>query len=366
MGNGSHDDTSAFAAAYAAILAEGAGVLYIPYGTYNISSGLVFTVPVMVVGDGIGISIVSCSDNTATIFTFQGSNSGIRDISLTYSSVGTGTAILLNNSQEVFNFQRIYITNCGYGIHITDYVLVNGTQFEIVNYTNGGVWIDNGGRVVTISDFHMYAGSDILGANGGIYLSGAQDSFSAFDGQILTGVRGIYGVESLAIANFYNIYCDTTAQEPLYILNWVDVFFTNCWFSGGRTGSGYDGVFIGGGANTIKFVACKFQNNGANGIFVASSCANVTISDSTSNNNMYTASLGAGIWIEAGASKFSISHNTINNEIGIGWGTQSYGVVIDTGCDHYIYDGNLIGGNTYGNINNSSGAANAYIAGNLS
>ena len=365
IGNGIVDDTSAFSSAIARIVSAGYGTLYVPTGTYKVTGGFLLTVPTFVVGDGVGMSTVSCSTISATVFTFSASNSGIRDISLTYSSVGTGTAILLNNSQEIFYFERIYITNCGHGIHINNYVLVRGSKFTISNYAYSGIWADSAGDT-SISEFQLYAGNDAMGANGGLYFTGTQDTFSAAQGSILTGVHGIYTAQNLIISNFYDVICDSTAEEPLYALNLKDTFFTNCWFSGGRTGTGYNGVFLGGSCDTIKFNGCKFQNNGANGIFVANGCVHISMTDCTANNNKYSSTVGAGYWVENGTDDFTITHCFAGNSLGTGWGTQDYGIIVDTGCDHYIVDCNNLRGNTYGGLlNNSSGAADKYIAGNL-
>lgn len=99
-GDGTTDDTAAFARAVADCNAAGGCVFYVPRGRYKTSGGFVFDVPVTLRGDGVtngGITSthqtrVECTSPTAVLFTFQGLNWKVEDILLVNTSARAPTA----------------------------------------------------------------------------------------------------------------------------------------------------------------------------------------------------------------------------------------------------------------------------------
>jgi hypothetical protein len=75
-GNGTTDDTAAFNAARAALIAAGKGVFYMPAGRYLTSGGFNFTVPTLLKGDGsasyfddnVAATVILCNSATNSLF----------------------------------------------------------------------------------------------------------------------------------------------------------------------------------------------------------------------------------------------------------------------------------------------------------
>lgn len=107
LGDGSTDDTSAITAAIAALPAAG-GVLYFPPGTYKTSGGFTISTPCLVMGAGGGggktlnydggggtvghISQITCTSQTAVLFTVSTSGVQFHDLSLVNTYGGTPSA----------------------------------------------------------------------------------------------------------------------------------------------------------------------------------------------------------------------------------------------------------------------------------
>jgi len=106
-GDGTTDDTSAIASAIAALPAAG-GVLYFPPGTYKTSGGFTISTPCVVLGAGGGggetlaydsgggtvphISQITCTSQTAVLFTVSASGVQFHDLSLKNTYAGTPSA----------------------------------------------------------------------------------------------------------------------------------------------------------------------------------------------------------------------------------------------------------------------------------
>jgi len=98
VGDGVTDDTAAIQAAITRVSTSSGGVVFLPAGTYQLSSALTIgTTGVNIVGTGAK-SILRQTSSTAGVLTFSTTgtsaiNHTVRDIKITHSSTSTGTAI---------------------------------------------------------------------------------------------------------------------------------------------------------------------------------------------------------------------------------------------------------------------------------
>ena len=111
VGSGAHDDLGAFNAAIAALNAAGGGCLKLPAGNYVLSaSPETFAVPASVIGDGCGVSTVTCD---ASGFSGGSGGSWFEVAELSLLSNGTsGTGISLTNGTsagDAFSFHDLEI-----------------------------------------------------------------------------------------------------------------------------------------------------------------------------------------------------------------------------------------------------------------
>jgi len=114
-GDGVNDDTAAFSAAIKRVAAG--GLVIIPQGTFKISSTIVITKPVTIVGSGFSTQIYSSSDQT--LFQLSNvNNAAIRDLYLGSKSTAAGVSLI-----ELVNSHRNQINNVTllggyYGLHL--------------------------------------------------------------------------------------------------------------------------------------------------------------------------------------------------------------------------------------------------------
>lgn len=110
-GDGSTDDTTAISDAIVALTAAGKGVLYFPAGTYKTSGGFTLSVPCTVLGDGVSdfgdtmsVSKITCTSQTAVLFTVTTKLARFEGLSLINTFAGTpsaGSAIFANCSNPL-------------------------------------------------------------------------------------------------------------------------------------------------------------------------------------------------------------------------------------------------------------------------
>jgi hypothetical protein len=101
-GDGTTNDTSAINAAIAALVAAGGGILYFPKGTYSTTGGHTLSVACTVMGEGLGVSGLTTTGGTATVFTITSNSVTVRDLSISHlgtSTSGSAVAITSNGVQ---------------------------------------------------------------------------------------------------------------------------------------------------------------------------------------------------------------------------------------------------------------------------
>ena len=371
-GDGTTDDTDAIQAAITAAGTVGGSVVYFPRGTYKITSALANSADSITLlgGNRFGTLIkqfttnAKCINNTGDYFNLSG-------LSFIYNStpVSGGTAIYSSGNYCLFD--KFAVRSAYVGIELITGVAQKLTQFEILNYESVGLYAHSINDVF-VSQFIMNAGNTTRGALGGIRLVDKCEAFMASDGDILLGQYSLTtnaSVYSLGVRPAYNkfssVYFDSAALRGVFINNSVEFEFSNCWFSGGRSVTGYAGVYLAVSDN-IRFRGGELFNCGGNGMIISADAINTLVDGMSVNSNSVTAGSGVahGISVSANAEKFTITNCNISN--GLYTGTQGYGVFISSGTsDHYTIKNNMLLGNATGAISDSGTGTDVIIRDNI-
>ncbi|MDF4004202.1 right-handed parallel beta-helix repeat-containing protein [Luteibacter sp. PPL552] len=268
-------------------------------------------------------------------------------ISVSQPNPGAGTPHGENVSLTNFS-----VRNAGVCVYLGNSYVAHIGNFQLVGFGQAGLFFDNWiDAYVTQFVIQAWVAAS-AGQLGGIFAQNTQ-AIVATNADILAGAHAISLTGSSAYCYFANIYCDSSNQDPLFIgsggANLTK--FTNCWFSGGRTGGGYNGASL-IQCEGIDFVNCTFVNNGNHGAFVGAGASRVSFDTCRVEGKSVTAASGTGhgISIDSGASDFMIRGCTIRNSL---FGArQGYGIFFNAGAsDRFIITNNLIDGNRSGAIN---------------
>ena len=139
LGNGSNDDTSAFQSAINAVAAQaGGGTLFVPPGTYKLSSALAGASEVSILGVGQS-SILSQSSTTANVLTYAATtlvNISIQGLMIQGPSSGSGIGISMSansGSNPVVNTTISNVVVKGMGSHggLTSTCLTEGDWLQL-------------------------------------------------------------------------------------------------------------------------------------------------------------------------------------------------------------------------------------------
>lgn len=94
-GDGLTDDTAAIQAAINRVVALGGGTVYVPPGTYLVSSNLSWsTVGITFLGSSRLATVIQNTNTGGGVIVVSGGNSTIRNLTISHSSTSSGTAIL--------------------------------------------------------------------------------------------------------------------------------------------------------------------------------------------------------------------------------------------------------------------------------
>lgn len=290
-GDGSTDDTSAIQSAISAIPSTG-GTLYIPAGTYKISSAVELKSNLVVQGDGIDCTKIAQSGTSANgLHATNAANVDVRDLRVGGPASGTGVGIYFeHSSSNPVNY--INITNVNirqFGSHGLRMDSANAsTLLKVISQNNGG------------HGFYLVGDLGVAGA--GIAVSGcyANDNTSSgyyLDGMVGSSLSGCLGRSNAIDYNFIN--CRSSSC-------------TSC-VSNGNGGVGWQ---VSGGYG-LSLLSCWLYDNGGVGVYVTSSAVAVSViglEDSTPGG-----SATACIKVDTGskATAFNV-HNTTANSFASG------------------------------------------------
>jgi hypothetical protein len=197
IGDGSNDDTAAIQAAIAAIQTAGSGILYLPAGTYKISSALAVTnTPIWIQGDGSGQTII-----------LQTGGDGTNGLTISQSSVSN--QVILSD----FTMRTSVANTSGQAIDIN---WTAGTTL-VSNFILRDVVLDP----ETAADDHWFEGlvlDDVHAANiNGLIFQGKNDDRTASVGLEIQTASGNINIDNCSFQNMITgiKFIDTAANTSI-------------------------------------------------------------------------------------------------------------------------------------------------------
>lgn len=336
VGDGVTDDTAAIQAALDAVEALAGGVVYLPTGTYKVTSELTVTQPMAIYGDGAGLSIVRATTLGATkaVLKVMSDDVSFRDLTVRGPSVAT-----------------FVLAECGiWYAGIAAAPLTGGLveRVEVYNVGSYGILTDHA-HGVTVRVCHVH---DVG--------YGAIANFSSND-------WGVFGnfvdtVTPGTADNAYGIF--TTAETGGAMPSGFRIIGNRVknvliW-EGIDTHGGTDGVIEG---NTITDCAIGVNvSPGANGeaphrVVVNGNTINATVALTTPLRG-----IGSGGNSGEQATGIVCTNNTLN---GMGWGVAGDGAILWQYCTGLILQGNTVNAARQNGVVLGSGILGVSMIGNV-
>jgi hypothetical protein len=383
IGDGVTDDTTAIQNAINAAELEGFGVIFLPGGTYKVSSSLtVESSGITIMGSGVDVSVIKTSSTTADIITLgDGSttynNIVVKDLTIDTSVTRTaGAAIELNKVNRVIldnikTDSQIFSINAPSGVTNTS-IFIN--RFELrqqVATTGVGISLDGDIHDVYINELIMNTtGSDpgigirltaanrvwitnshLINAGKGIYIfPGAGDTVDRVfieNTEVANGDDNGFLIDSnTATSTVTNIVLDgllvkENTLNGIQVTGHASAVLDGIYIDDSQVfGNTQDGISIGEGIN-IEIASCNIAGN------------------SKGSSGTYH-----GIDISAGVSQWSVKNCKSGQQAGEA-NEQGYGINIGAGAGNdFEVIGNNFKNNATGGINDGSTGTDKLFANN--
>jgi hypothetical protein len=371
-GDGVTDDTTSIQNAINAAEAAGFGVIFLPGGTYKVTSLTVESSGIMIMGSGVDVSVIKTSSTTADIITLgDGSttynNITVKDLTIDTSVVRTaGAAIELNKINRVIldnikTDSQIFSINAPSGVTNTS-IFIN--RFELrqqVATTGVGISLDGDIHDIYINELIMNTtGSDpgigirmtaanrvwitnshLINAGKGIYIfPGAGDTVDRVfieNTEVASGDDNGFLIDSnAATSTVTNIVLDGLLVKE-NALNGIQVT--------GDASAVLDGIYIDD---------CQVLGNTQDGISIGEGINIEIASCNIGGNSKGSSGTYHGIDISAGVSQWSVKNCKSGQQAGEA-DEQGYGINIGAGAgDNFEVVNNNFKNNVTGGINDGS------------
>lgn len=338
------------------------GMVYIPPGVWNFTSGV--TIPGNVTIKGAGVGSTQLKTNAANLVLFDVGNgtNNPNNVSISDLHVLIGTKCTAN---PIFRFRNGY--NCG-----VSNIRVDGPWYDLIHFRGGSSQF-----IYRVADSILNGTSDsrntiTIGESASDGL--VQDVF--LTNLVLGGQTTGYGVYEKYSSGVYatnvdslncrigwvwepatSCYCkgsfytailgDTNSEAGMRIRTQAgttvnDLTFNGCWASSAGSTRDHHGLVIDSRAGTIanlSFNGFTAVNNKGHGIFIQGSdtgygyeFTNVSVS----NNSQVGSGICDGINIAPGSSHINISNGHAGGTLGLGTNNQRYGICVETGTGNSI------------------------------
>lgn len=366
VGDGVTDDTGAIQAALNAVAFTG-GRVYLPFGTYKVSSTLTISNSTELFGVGGNGSIISATSTAGYVITVNAGGCYLHDFQVTASVAQTGGAhIFIAAAGSSSTIERFYLTNyfigilvqavccvrilngqCRYGVSGTwtaGIVIDAGTDHYIDHVT-----MDNVVGTQSESGIRVMAGDAILISFCDIIHHGTPLNIQPGVGQT---VSSLYATHS---------WFDSSNMRGMLLGGSGTIIrckFSDCWFSSNL----YQGILVN---NTGTIAGIDISNphvflNGGTGIQDDKTC------DLKINGGFIGQNTGDGIAIGANVNNFSIIGTRSGNGGGVS-GNTLYGIKVYAGTsNNYIISLCDVRGNTGGSVSDGGSGVNKIINNNMS
>ena len=370
LGNGVANDTAAIQAAINSLAAKGGGTVFFPEGTYNVNTLNLNVRGVKLQGSGwLGTRITGMVQGTKVI-NITADFCGIDSLQVSFyghTPDGIGSIGVYSNANNC-TFTNFRIYNTAVGIYLDKSTIAIMNDFYIETFSQAGIFMDHWIDVYATNFVIQASVGSQFGKLACIYVTNGCDALLMSNADILSG-RHALQCEGASVgmnySAFTNICFDSSLQETVRLDRSRMNKFTNCWFSGGRAGAGFEGMTIANSQDT-RFVNCDFANNGGHGATVKDTNVNTRFTDCVFDSNSYTGGPGYyhGLSIWPNAKTFFVTGCTFKN--GSFAGQQGFGLLVNAGAsDKYILRDNLFIGNTIVGLSDGGTGTTKVVTGNM-
>jgi Pectate lyase superfamily protein len=351
-GDNATDDTTAIQTAITAAQSAGGGIVYIPPGTYKVTSTLTVAAKgVYLVGAGPRATILNTNATTGDIIDLGNtgtpySSGGISNLAITSSVTRTsGYCIGVAGIQEYFlDHLRLATTGgSGLGFGSGGALAAIGFVHDISIFTVGAF---NGIDVLTGND-RYFSNIWIQGDNATVGSNGVR----------IVASTGDYFVSVIAVQNNRGFVLNSSAGPITYLtfvncladtnlnFGWLltganaitGIVMDSCWGASSGIGSTSNYGFEIAKCDGLTMIAPRALNNGGIGIHIGT-VSNISITaPQVSGNSLGASGTVDGITIDAGASAVNVSGGYSQQALGFG-NTQKFGINNSSTSDINVYD----------------------------
>lgn len=339
------------------------GMVYIPPGVWNFTSGVSIPGNVSIKGAGVGSTQLKTNAANLVLFDVGNGTNNPNNVSISDLHILVSTTCTAN---PLFRFRNGY--NCG-----ISNIRVDGPWYDLIHLRGGSAQfiyrvsdsILNGTttsrHTITIGESlsdglvqDVFLTNLVLGGyttgygvyekySSGVYATNV-DSLNASVGWAWEPATGCYCKGSFYTA----ILGDTNSRAGLRIMPQSgttvnDLTFNGCWASSAGSTSSHHGLVIesskGGTAANISFNGFTAVNNKGHGVYIDGSDTGYGYEFtnlSVSNNSQAGASLCSGVKIIAGSSHINISNGHAGGTLNLGTNNQAYGIDVEAGTGNSI------------------------------
>jgi Pectate lyase superfamily protein len=340
-------------------LPSGGGAVYIPRGTYNLSSPLTLPKPTLLYGDGAATLLRATGNN----FCVKPIAADCRIDSLTFEAASQQTAggaidySSLNGTRQSVE-HCWFRDNLFYGLNVAPQVATGNFYFRNLVWDNAlGSGVTGCNTAIRIGDHshHLVAfycdnltGQALTRSGMEVWLSISNDvdTFHLMNSLFVRGHYGIIVGEDLAGtdvtgAKFDNVVVDDMNNAGLLVRKCLDLQWTASAIQGcgWETNPGQPGMVVGypgatyGRAVSVRVNGGIVQTCAGDGIALNATSSNVDITGTlvSNNNALATPLYKSGIVVAAGTSDFRINGVTSRNLNG---GNQRNGILVAAGASN--------------------------------
>jgi hypothetical protein len=371
VGDGVADDTAAFAAAVASFGSTG-GSVYVPAGTYKVTSQITLSTPTLIIGDGAKASTIKTASATGNVILFDVAYCQVEKICFDSSVTRTDGAYIAMSINVIRSRVRDFTMLNGFtGIAATCVDSVWIDTGDIFDTATGGYGIRLLGDGVTPAGNDIYINKVTMSGNANVATAGIQitnnGAVNITDCDIIRHGKGIQidpGAGEVATSIYIeNSYFDTSTNGmwvvPLAGGTVQGVRAVGTWFG---NQSGY-GVVCAAGSGTcggIELISPHVSDNATGGILL-DGCVDFHMVGGYISAT--TQGVGNGVTVTAGTSAWSF----IGSRIGNGYlkNGNDTGIFVAAGAsDLYSIIGCDLTGNTTA-LSDSGTGVNKRITANL-
>lgn len=352
VGNGAVDDAGAFEDASA--VAGIGGRLYVPAGTYLLSSSWAPLAGQRIVGESIEGTILKRGNTTLVglVLLVDGAHASDLTVDGSYTELGN---------------------HLNYDLRLGDDCIAE--RVRVINFSRLGMAVT--GSRASIRDCQVIApGIGDNGTSGGDGYFGIWSGlFGAKDMEVInTLVRDCHGnaifvgadTERLRIQGCTfldnHLLGDVTAGGQICI-QVPGVVITDNVFDATNGGSRTYGIELGDGASDVVIGNNVITNHGAMGIQIHPGCHDIQVVGNVVKNSGQGTNTTPGIRVRDTVEEVVISGNRFYDDQGTK--TQTYGIHLEAGAEHVLMVGNNLRGNLTGAIDDDSGGADIVNQHNL-